>query len=313
MGESVTLLFPSYDAPPIMNAAGTVKTVSDVELLCRTPVPAVVVGSYTMHDRAGNEGRTYFGGPSATLNSMGLPGPSLAVWTSWVREMVPILHRNQKELWVSVAGFSPMEYRVLTEAAFEAGADAVEANLGCPNIWAGGEQKPIPSYSAELCAEVVAELTPIIAEQRVGVKLSPILDSVLLEAIDGILRRSRVAFVTAINTVPNCFAFDSDGRQAVTFGKGLAGMSGPAVKWLGLGQVMAHREQLPETPIIGVGGISSGRDLAEYLSQPIGAQACQVGTAFWERGPRCIVEILQEYALLSDDALGNGEGKGSES
>jgi len=281
-----------------MNAAGTVKSPEQVRGLLGLPVPAVMMGSFTVEERSGNDGRTFFTSPVGALNSLGLPGPSLDVWTGWVAGAVGPVHDDGKELWVSVAGFNPPEYRILAEAALGAGADTVELNFGCPNVWSDGVQKPIVSLSPEQSGLVLDEVAPLMPTGRVGVKLSPIFDAPALEQIDRMIVAAGAAFVTAVNTVPNCFAFDADGRSGVGFGRGLAGMSGPAIKWIGLGQVLQHRECLGSLPVVGVGGITTGADLGDYLDPRVGASACQLGTSFWQRGPRAFVEVLEEYATV---------------
>lgn len=105
-------LFNDAEAAPLMNAAGTVKTLGHVRSLLRSPLPAIMMGSFTRDERLGNDGRTYFDADIATLNSMGLPGPSCGVWADWVSEAVAEAHDCGKELWVSVAGFDLRRDRV---------------------------------------------------------------------------------------------------------------------------------------------------------------------------------------------------------
>lgn len=289
-------LFADVEAAPLMNAAGTVKSLDHVRSLLRGPLSAIMMGSFTREERLGNDGRTYFDADIATLNSMGLPGPSCDVWADWVSEAASETHKSGKELWVSVAGFGPPEYRELTELAFTCGADAVELNLGCPNVWHDGAQKPIVSLSPIQTALVLDEMAGLFATHRIGAKLSPILDMVVMSEVDGLLVDAGVSFISVTNTVPNCFAFGEDGRSAITFGAGLAGMSGPAIKYLAMGQVVAHRNFVGDLPIVGVGGVSRGLDLYEFTSELVGASACQVATAFWRRGPKVFVSILEEFA-----------------
>lgn len=299
--RDLTDLIPS-DAPPLMNAAGTVKSVEQLRRLLTTALGVIVAGSYTVQERPGNPGEVYFSTPLATLNSLGLPGPALVDWARAVTQMKLLTEDAGKRLWVSVAGFNPQEYAQLTQTALESGADAVELNLACPNIWDEGEQKPIVSFSASETERVLDAIASVVSidSGTLGVKLSPLLDTVVLREIDRVIAESGlISFVTAINTVPNCFAMNRSG-PAITFGKHLAGMSGPAVKWLGQGQIILHREHLAETVLIGVGGIDVGLDLGEYLSSDVGADACQIGTALWERGPRAVEEILAGFVNYSE-------------
>lgn len=285
--------------PPLMNAAGTVKTPEQARRALRTPSPVVVLGSYTLAERTGNPGDNFHADGCWALNSLGLPSPAVETWSTWVGELGKEAHDLDKGVWVSVAGFGPGEWRRLVEVALSAGADAVEVNLGCPNVWAAGEQKPIVSYSPDETAEALAEVARAVSpESVVGVKLSPLVDPQLLATIDAAVAAAGfVRFVTAVNTVPNAFARRPDGTAAVHHGSHLGGLSGPALKPIALGQIVQHHEQLPDMPIVGVGGIDTGADLVDFLAAPVSATACQVATAYWRRGERAIVEILQDYAL----------------
>ena len=279
----------------LANAAGTVKTLADALTLLKTPLTAITLGSYTHSERLGNPGSTYFETEIASLNSLGLPSPPMSVWRSWVSELLPIAKDNDKRLVVSIAGFNAREFAEMSQVVLEAGVDGVELNLGCPNIWDHGEQKRIFSYSPELVADVLGLVQTVCVDMgRVGVKLSPIFDAALLVSIDSLLREHQVAFVTTTNTVPNCFLYGISDRQAISFGSGLAGLGGPAILPIGLGQVRMHRASLPrECQIVGVGGISSGRDIADYLRA--GASSCQVATLFLRQGPRVFARLLAEY------------------
>lgn len=191
-----------------MNAAGTAKTVDQAAELLRLPVPAVMLGSYTFEERSGNEGSTYFETRAASLNSLGLPSPSMKAWSSWIEALAGPAHDSGKQLFVSVAGFNSQEFRDMTDAAFTAGADAVELNLGCPNVWDKGEQKRIFSFAQDQVAEALGAVSDLGGlPGSLGVKLSPIFDTVLLNAIDQTLEAAGLDFLTTTNTVPNCFTF----------------------------------------------------------------------------------------------------------
>jgi dihydroorotate dehydrogenase (fumarate) len=292
--------------PCLMNAAGTAKNPEQALDLLRTPASALMLGSYTVDERAGNEGVTYFSTPTAALNSLGLPSPPLKVWSSWIKDLAPRAADSGKPLYTSVAGFNPSEFRTMTEAAFEAGASAVELNLGCPNIWDEGSQKRIFSYATDQVEAALAEVRQLgELPGALGVKLSPIFDLVLLTAIDDVLASNGIDFLTTTNTVPNCFAYTEQRAAAISFGNGLAGMSGPAILWIGLGQVAMHRTNLPATFIFAVGGISGGRDVLEYQSR--GADACQVATAFLDQGSRVFERLLDEVLEAAARETQGGE------
>lgn len=279
---------------PLMNAAGTCKTLEDVKKLARSASAAVVVGSITQASRPGNIGQIYWAGPMFSLNSLGLPNSGADYYGRVMKEMVHVAHDNGKPLFVSVAGFSPYEYGELAERAFDGGADLVELNLGCPNVWDGGVQKRIVSFDAALVEDVLESV-----EKRVGVaanvsaKISPFSDPFILAEVAVAIGLSNIVkVVAAVNTFPN--AFDYDGKQSrITPGGGLAGLAGPALKPIGLGQIRQLKDLLPERiQIIGVGGIMSGQDVLEYVR--CGATATQVATAYIARGEKIFHSLLGE-------------------
>lgn len=290
---------------PVMNAAGPrCKTVPEVRELARSLSAAVMVGSITVAPRLGNQGDVYWLDPSGfSLNSLGLPNGGEPYYREHLPEMAHIVHGAGKTLWVSVAGFTPEEFARLTDLAFQGGADLVELNLGCPNVWDGGKQKRIFSFDpalVEAALSAVDRTLNIDGVFAISVKVSPFADPVLLEEVSSVITTfSRVVAVSAINTFPNAFAFKEDGKSAINpqFSRGLAGMAGSALKAIGLGQVMQWRTLLPEhIDVIGAGGIGSGRDVRDYLMA--GAKAVQIATAHADQGAKVFDRILMELTSL---------------
>ncbi len=305
---------------PIMNAAGVCKLPygwEGVPELTRSAASAVMVGSITFEERTGNSGEVYVpvkdrneekdedGKILYSLNSLGLPNPGADYYKKNLPEMAAVVHKAGKFLFVSVAGFAPSEYAALTRIVVEGGADAVELNLSCPNVWKGKEQKQIACFNPKLVAEILDCFGGEFAGEDIKliVKLSPFSDPELLkEAVAVIAESKLVKAVTAINTFPNAFSFDESGKPRITPAGGLAGLAGPALKPIGLGQVKQLRDLLPERiQIIGVGGITKGQDVLDYLRA--GADAVQVATAFMDRGPKVFSELLGELVELKESAI----------
>ncbi|MDP2660119.1 MAG: dihydroorotate dehydrogenase [Dehalococcoidia bacterium] len=280
---------------PLMNAAGTCKFVDDVKQLSRASTSAIMVGSITIQERAGNSGNVYVAGPVFSLNSLGMPNPGASYYEKHLPAMAALAHDAGKRLLVSVAGFTPHEYGELAALAFDRGSDAVELNLGCPNVWQEGQQKPIACFDPLLVAEILRCVDLRVgSEARVAVKISPFSDPFALGEVARVIEQHSVAkAVTTTNTFPNAFAFDGAGQPMISPGGGLAGFAGPALKPIGLGQVIQLRSLLPERiQIIGVGGVSHGRDVLEYLRA--GAIAVQIATAYLERYERVFSTLLAE-------------------
>lgn len=284
---------------PLMNAAGTCRLLAgdlSIRELVRTPTAAVMIGSITVTPREGNPGNVYWADNFYSLNSMGLPNPGLPYYEKNFHEMVALTHGVGKPLFVSVAGFTPHEYALLALKSVKGGVDLVELNLSCPNTWEGGNQNRIACFYPELVFAILGRVKREIgADAKVSVKLAPFSDPGILSEVAQVLKDTPlVKAVTAVNTFPNAFAVDPSGTSWITFADGFAGLAGTALKPIGLGQVKQLRSWLPNNvDIIGVGGISRGRDIVDYLS--CGAKAVQIATALLERGPNVFSTMLSEY------------------
>lgn len=296
---------------PVMNAAGVCKHLqgeTGVEILSSSATAAIMVGSMTVLPRDGNTGNVYYYSGNYSLNSLGLPNPGSTWYSDNLSEMKRLATAAGKSLWLSVAGFNPKEFAALAKIAADAGVDGIELNLGCPNVWDGGTQKRIACFEP-LLVETILDLVIqyIGSDIAVIVKVSPYSDPVLLGEVAGVLSESRlVKGVTTMNTFPNGFATISRNRPAISVGNGYAGLAGPAVKAIGLGQVMQFRERLPSSiAVIGVGGIRTGKDVQDYLDA--GATMVQVATALLERGPNIFSQVLAELIDIQDTHPPTGE------
>jgi len=285
---------------PVMNAAGTCKLFEGdhgVGILARSAASAIMVGSITLEERAGNQGNVYVFDhiQRSSLNALGLPCRGKEYYIAYLPAMVQVAHDAGKPLCVSIAGFSPQEYRELAAIALKGGADLIEVNLGCPNIWKDGVQKRIASFSPEVTALILEGIeTEIGRDARVAVKISPFSDPWALADLAGVLADQEIVkIVTTMNTFPNAFGFAMREQAMPLITVGYAGLAGPAVKPIGLGQVKQLRALLPDRiQLIGVGGVTKGNDVKDYLA--VGATCTQVATTLLEEGPEVFSRILQE-------------------
>jgi dihydroorotate dehydrogenase (fumarate) len=296
---------------PLMNAAGTCKTIEDVERFARSAVSAIVVGSVTCAPRPGNPGTTFWAGPSYSLNSLGLPNQGIEYYQRHLPRMREISDEAGKPLVISLAGFTADEYAEMAGVVID--ADLIELNLACPNVWEGGQQKRLACFDLDQTERVCRAVDQAVRDAgkhrgrrpRFGVKISPFSDPTGLAALAGRLKEiaaelDGLRFLVAVNTFPNGYALAGDGRHVIDVG--LAGVSGQALKPIGLGQVKQLREILPPSiDLIGVGGITQGRDVHDYLD--VGASAVQAATAYWNgnENPKVFSEILTEYLHERDD------------
>lgn len=277
---------------PLINAAGTAKSRDDVARLARSPVAAVTVGSITLQPRAGNAGEVYATRPGHAVNALGMPNRGADFYREELPRMAELTRAQDKPLIVSVAGFSPEEYGALAHLAADAGADLVELNLGCPNVWDDGHQHRIASFDPELVAASLAAAAG--AAVPVGAKLSPLADPIQLGEVAAALAESAARFVVSCNTFPNGLALGTDGRPALDVGFG--GVSGAAMKPIAMGQVAQLRAALPPAiDLVGCGGVGRGDDIGDLLHA--GAAAVGLATAFWDAGedPGVFGDLLAEW------------------
>src|SRR4051812_14987200 len=99
------------DSLLVTNAAGMVKTLDEARALLTSAVTRITVGSITLEPRLGNIGETYYYSPSrrTAWNSRGLPNPGVEATLAWLKDFRQECNDADKELAVSIAGFSPPE------------------------------------------------------------------------------------------------------------------------------------------------------------------------------------------------------------
>jgi dihydroorotate dehydrogenase (NAD+) catalytic subunit len=218
------------------------------------------------------------------INSIGLQNIGVR---AFVEQKLPALARLRTAVFANVFGYRTEDYvevvRVLED---HAGIAAYELNVSCPNTSHGGIYF---SNDPKLLAEVVTAVKQV-ARRPVIVKLSP-----NVAAIEPVARASEEAGAGAISLVNTFVALAVDARtRRPKIGAGMGGLSGPAIKPIALRMVWQAAKAV-KIPVIGLGGIATGEDAAEFLIA--GASAVQVGTAtFWDpRAPVRIAEELGEF------------------
>ncbi len=278
---------------PIMNAAGTCKSTEDVRQFARSSAAAVMVGSITKEYREQNAGTAYWSNDAYSLNSLGLPNRGLGYYVEHLSEMTEVCHTSGKPLFLSIAPFGIEELGdMLGQIDGKHGVDAIEINLGCPNVWAEGEQKRIFCFDLAYVEEVLRLIKN--TATPVGLKMSPFSDPAYLRDVARLVD-GRSAFVTAINTFPNSYSL-TNGKPDIGATDGFAGLAGPAVKPIALGQVAQYSKLMTTTPVIAAGGVSNGTDVADFLE--VGASIVQINTAYANQGIQVFYRILEDYATV---------------
>ncbi len=235
--------------------------------------------------------------PSGMLNSIGLQGPGIDVFAD---EDLPWLASVGARVLVSIAGGTPAEFaqvatRLLASPTVSAIA-GLEVNISCPNVASRGQVFAIdPQASAQVVA-AVREAVP--THLPVFAKLSP--DVTDLVAVAAACLDAGADGLTLINTTLG-MVIDTV-RMRPHLGGITGGLSGPAIRPIAVRAIWQVRSamlagRLPTVPIIGVGGVVSGRDALELAAA--GASAIQVGTATFH-DPQAPARVLDELAALLD-------------
>jgi dihydroorotate dehydrogenase (NAD+) catalytic subunit len=254
-----------------------------VELKATVPladVGAIVTKGLSREPMDGNPAPRLFETECGMLNSVGLQNIGVR---AFVRDKLPSLRDIDTIIFANVFGYSVEDYvevvRVLEDAEGLAG---YELNVSCPNTDRGGM---FFAHDPALLAEVVGAVRAS-ARRPLIVKLSP-----NVMRIEPAARAAAEAGADALSLV-NTFislAIDAQTRRP-RLGNGFGGLSGPAIKPIAL-RMVYEAAQAVRIPVIGLGGIATGTDAAEFLIA--GASAVQVGTAnFWD--PQAPVRVARE-------------------
>ncbi|KAL3907123.1 MAG: hypothetical protein SGARI_003692, partial [Bacillariaceae sp.] len=235
----------------------------------------------------------------ASMNSEGLPNSGIDYYIdgTTIQETLDGCTRAKKPYLVSISGKTlkdnlEMMDRIAKKIKEGEPIAGVELNLACPNVIG----KPIIAYDFDQMKDILSTIAKKKYGFILGLKLPPYLDSKHLQEAAAIINdfSGLVKYVVCINTIGNTLSVDVVSEAPfIASNNGLAGLSGPAVKYTALANVRQMRQQLkPEIDVVGVGGIESGTDA--FLMLLCGATAVQVGTCHWKEGPKCFDRICEE-------------------
>ncbi|HEY1755596.1 MAG TPA: dihydroorotate dehydrogenase [Bryobacteraceae bacterium] len=280
-----TSLFGLTLKTPVLAASGTfaygVEFREHVDL---AGLGGVIVKGLSREPMDGNPPPRLFETQAGMLNSIGLQNIGVR---AFVRDKLPELRSLGVTTFANIFGYAVEDYvevgRVLEDAEGLAG---YELNVSCPNTKHGGIYF---SSDPVLLGEVVTAARKAVKRPLI-VKLSP-----NVARIDALARAAADAGADGISLTNTFVALAIDPRtRKPRLGAGMGGLSGPAIKPIAL-RMVYEAARAVSIPVIGLGGIASGTDAAEFLIA--GASAVQVGTAnFWDpRAPARIARELDQF------------------
>ncbi len=276
--------FPS----PLFTASGCASSGKELaQFIDLREIGAVVTKSVMSKPRHGRATPRMAETPSGMINSIGLQGPGI---DQFLAHDLPWLVSQKARVIVSIAGETVEEYATLARKVRSApGISALEVNISCPNVENRGlvfacdpdaSRRVIDGVRKTLGGElpIIAKLSPDVTD------LVSIAKGVVDAGADGL---------ALINTVLS-MVINLDTMRPHLGGK-TGGLSGPAIRPIAVRAIYQVHEALPAVPILGMGGVASGRDALELILA--GAKGVSIGTASFG-DPAAIITIQNELKEL---------------
>lgn len=274
---------------PVIAASGTFAYGVEFENhLDLNKLGGIVTKGLSREPIAGNPSPRLWEAHAGMINSVGLQNIGVR---AFVAEKLPRLRTYRTAVFANVFGYAVEDYLEVVKVLNDHdGVVGYELNVSCPNTKHGG----IFFSSDPGCLSGLVEQVKAIAKRPIIVKLSP--NVAAIEPLAKAAEQSGADALSLVNTFVS-LAIDARSRRP-RIGAGFGGLSGPAIKPLALRFVYQAARSV-KIPVIGLGGIASGEDAAEFLVA--GATAVEVGTAtFWDpAAPIRIVEELDRFLDLN--------------
>jgi dihydroorotate dehydrogenase (NAD+) catalytic subunit len=283
-----TSIAGSFFANPIFTASGCAGSGKELsQFFPLSELGAVVTKSIMIKPRSGRATPRMAETPSGMLNSIGLQGPGIDLF---LENDIPWLRDQGARIIISIAGESVEDYAVLSRKLRSvAGVSAVEVNISCPNVENRGQVFACNPDTA--AAAIAAARRNIGGELPIIAKLSP--DVTDIAAIATSVIEAGADGVALINTLLG-MVIDTNSMLPKLSQK-TGGLSGPAIRPIAVRAIYQVRAAHPKIPIVGMGGVTSGRDAFELVLA--GANAVSVGTATFG-DPMAAIKIRNELEDL---------------
>jgi dihydroorotate dehydrogenase (NAD+) catalytic subunit len=224
------------------------------------------------------------------INAVGLANPGVEAEIEELARAKVLLRPLGAALIASIFADTVEHFAQVAASVVRARPDLIEVNISCPNVHDefGTSFSADPGAAADVTAavkEAVAGATPVL------VKLSPNVTDI--GAIAHAVQAAGADGITAINTLTG-MVIDVHARRPVLANRS-GGLSGPAIRPLAV-RCVYEIYRAVDLPIIGTGGVTSGRDAVEMILA--GATAVGIGSAVYSEGPEVFCRIGAEMAAL---------------
>jgi dihydroorotate dehydrogenase (NAD+) catalytic subunit len=265
---------------PVMTASGTFGYGEEyAEFVDLNVLGAVVAKGISLKPMEGNPSPRICETPCGMLNAIGLQNVGLE---KFLKEKLPYLRKFDTRVIVNVFGNTINEYVKLSKALDNAGVDAIELNVSCPNVKKGGM---IFGTDKKALAGLIAKVRQSVNKAILITKLSPNVSNI--QEFSRIAEDAGSDALSLINTIP-AIAIDIETRKP-KLANITGGLSGPAIKPIAVRMVWEASKAV-KIPVIGIGGIINAEDAIEFILA--GATAIEVGTSNFVN-PKATTEIIE--------------------
>ena len=288
MTDKLHIKLPGLDLKnPIMPASGCFSFGEEFShLYDLSELGAIMIKAATDELRPGNKTPRVAETSSGMLNAIGLQNPGV---DHIIENELKFLEQFDVPVIANVAGTKIEDYaEVAKKISAAPNVSALELNISCPNVNAGGIQFGTDPETAYRLTAAVKE----VSTKPVYVKLSPNVTNIveMAKSVAG-----SADGITMINTLIG-MRLDNNGRPILANTTG--GLSGPAIKPVALNMVYQVRQALPDIPIIGMGGIAAVDDVLDFIS--VGADAVAIGTMNFTN-PYICKELIDELGKKTEE------------
>jgi dihydroorotate dehydrogenase (NAD+) catalytic subunit len=241
--------------------------------------------------RAGHLNPVAFDFGGGLLNAIGLTNPGAVHETNLLAKTRAQLRPLGVPLIASIFAGTVQEFAEVAQTVMAAQPQLLEVNISCPNV---GDEFGTPFAGTAESAAAVTQAVKGVATCPVSIKLAPNVPDIA--RIAAAVVEAGADAITAINTMPG-MVIDAVSGQPLLHNR-VGGISGPALKPIAL-RCVYEIAQAVAVPIIGTGGVSTGRDAAEMLLA--GATVVGIGSAVYYRGVSAMEQIGEELVTFMNE------------
>ncbi len=284
LGNKLSLSNPTLTASGTFGYGDEISDIVDIELY-----GGIVTKSLTLEPRKGNPPPRVIETPCGMINSIGLANIGV---DSFLEEKSEFLRNYTGKVIVNIAGRTDLEYcEILKRLTENNWIDGFEINVSCPNVSEGGIEF---GTDPKILRKLVLKLRGL-TDKFLMIKLSPNVTDIRILAETS--QECGADAVSMINTVYGS-AVDINTKKPL-INSVIGGLSGPAIKPIAIANII-KAYQVIDMPIIGIGGISSGKDVIEFMLA--GASAVQLGTVHFYNPLviNGILQFLKEYCFQNN-------------